>query len=66
MKYAPPFQRTNGFLPVLIVFVILLLAPFVVTETYSRHTLIIVFIYAVLASNWDLSLGYGGIVNFAH
>ena len=66
MKYAPPFQRTNGFLPVLIVFVILLLAPFVVTETYSRHTLILVFFYAVLASNWDLSLGYGGIVNFAH
>lgn len=66
MKYAPPFQRTNGFLPVLVVFAVLLLLPLVVTETYARHTLILVFVYAVLASNWDLSLGYGGIVNFAH
>lgn len=66
MKYAPPFQRTNGLLPVLVVFAILLLLPLVVTETYARHTLILVFVYAVLASNWDLSLGYGGIVNFAH
>ncbi|MEX0283378.1 MAG: alpha/beta fold hydrolase [Paracoccaceae bacterium] len=66
MKYAPPFQRTNGFLPVLLVFAVLLLLPFVVTETYARHTLILIFIYAVLASNWDISLGYGGIVNFAH
>ena len=66
MKYAPPFQRSNGLFPVLLAFAVLLLLPFVVTETYTRHTLILVFIYAVLASNWDLSLGYGGIVNFAH
>ncbi len=66
MKFAPPFQRTNGFLPVLLVFLVLLFLPLVVTETYARHTLILVFVYAVLASNWDLSLGYGGIVNFAH
>lgn len=66
MKYAPPFQRTNGFMPVLLVFAVLLFLPFVVTETYARHTLILVFVFAVLASNWDLSLGYGGIVNFAH
>ena len=66
MKYAPPFQRTNGFLPVLLIFGVLLLMPLVVTETYARHTLILIFIYAVLASNWDVSLGLGGIVNFAH
>ena len=66
MKYAPPFHRTNGLLPVLAVFAALLLLPLVATETYARHTLILVFVYAVLASNWDLSLGYGGIVNFAH
>ena len=66
MKYAPPFQRTNGFLPVLLVFGLLLVLPLIVTETYARHTLILIFIYAVLASNWDVSLGLGGIVNFAH
>jgi branched-chain amino acid transport system permease protein len=25
-----------------------------------------VFIYAIVASNWDLSLGYGGVFNFGH
>ncbi|MEO1191560.1 MAG: branched-chain amino acid ABC transporter permease [Pseudomonadota bacterium] len=40
--------------------------PFVVTDSYSRHLLILAFIFAVVASNWDLSLGYGGIFNFAH
>ncbi len=66
MKYAPPFQRTNGFLPVLVAFIALALIPLFLTETYARHTLILVFVYAILASNWDISLGLGGIVNFAH
>ncbi len=66
MKYAPPFQRTNGFWPIVAVMAVLAVVPLVFTETYARHALILVFIYAVLASNWDLSLGYGGIVNFAH
>ncbi len=66
MKYAPPFHRSNGFWPITIIFVLLLALPFVFTDTYTRHTMILVFIYAILASNWDISLGYGGIVNFAH
>ncbi len=44
----------------------LLVLPWVLADTYFRHTLILVFIYAVLASNWDVSLGLGGVVNFAH
>ncbi|CAN0561964.1 unnamed protein product [Laminaria digitata] len=66
MKYAPPFHRSNGFPPVLFALVVLLVLPFVLTDTYVRHVFILVFIYAVLASNWDLSLGFGGIFNFAH
>lgn len=66
VKYAPPFQKTNGFLPVIVCIVVLAVLPFVFPETYIRHTLILVFIYAVLASNWDISLGLGGVVNFAH
>ena len=66
MKYAPAFQRTNGFLPVMLALLGLLILPFVFTETYSRHILILIFLYAIVASNWDLSIGYGGIVNFAH
>jgi branched-chain amino acid transport system permease protein len=50
----------------LVGFAVLALLPFVFTDSYSRHVLIMVFIYAVVASNWDLSLGYGGVFNFGH
>ena len=66
MKYAPPFQRTNGFRPVLLVFATLMILPLGLTDTYSRHILILIFLYAVLASNWDISLGLSGVFNFAH
>ena len=66
MKYDPPFHRTSGLVPVLVVAALLAALPLVFTDTYVRHILILVFVYAVLASNWDLSLGYGGIFNFAH
>ncbi|WP_395446563.1 branched-chain amino acid ABC transporter permease (plasmid) [Aminobacter sp. UC22_36] len=42
------------------------LMPFFVQDTYWRHLFIIAFIYAMVASNWDLSLGYAGIFNFGH
>jgi branched-chain amino acid transport system permease protein len=47
-------------------FIVLALLPLVVPDTYGRHILITAFIYAVVASNWDLSLGYGGVFNFGH
>ncbi len=66
MKYAPPFHQTNGFFPVLAALAVLLVLPLIFTDTYARHILILVFVYAILASSWDLSLGYGGVFNFAH
>lgn len=45
---------------------LLALIPSVVTESYSRHLFILAFIYAIVASNWDLSLGYTGLFNFGH
>lgn len=51
---------------VFVAFAVLALLPFVVPDSYSRHVLIMAFIYAVVASNWDLSLGYGGVFNFGH
>ena len=66
MKYAPPFHRTNGFMPVLLALLALVVIPLFFSGTYARHTLILVFIYAILASNWDISLGLGGVFNFAH
>jgi branched-chain amino acid transport system permease protein len=47
-------------------FLLLALLPLALGDAYSRHVLIMAFIYAVVASNWDLSLGYGGVFNFGH
>ncbi|TWG95957.1 branched-chain amino acid transport system permease protein [Mesorhizobium sp. J18] len=46
--------------------VIGLLVPIFVQDTYIRHLFIIAFIYGIVASSWDLSLGYAGIFNFGH
>ena len=40
--------------------------PAFVHDAYLRHLLIMVFVYGVVASSWDLSLGYGGVFNFGH
>ncbi len=50
----------------LVVLALLAALPFVFPVPYIRHIFILAFIYAVVAANWDLSLGYGGIFNFAH
>jgi branched-chain amino acid transport system permease protein len=35
-------------------------------SNYVQHVVIIACIWAIVAASWDLSLGYGGIFNFAH
>lgn len=40
--------------------------PWALTDSYSRHLLIVVFIFAMVAASWDLTLGYAGLFNFAH
>jgi branched-chain amino acid transport system permease protein len=55
--------RTVGLAALIIVG---LIVPLVVEDTYIRHLFIISFIYAVVASSWDLSLGYAGVFNFGH
>ena len=47
-------------------FIVLLLVPVFIESTYIRHLFIMAFIYGVIASNWNLSLGYTGILNFGH
>jgi len=47
-------------------FALLALVPVVVWDSYTRHLFISAFVYAVVASNWDLSLGYAGLFNFGH
>ena len=66
MRYDPPFHRTAGFRPVIVALALLVLLPFMATDTYVRHIFILAFIFAIVASSWDLSLGTGGMFNFAH
>ncbi len=66
MKYAPSFHHSSALLSVLAATSVLAVLPLIFTDAYIRHICILAFIYAILASSWDLSLGYGGIFNFAH
>ncbi len=54
------------FLVLLIGLAVLAILPVFVTDSYTRHLFILAFIYAVIASNWDLSLGFTGLFNFGH
>ena len=60
-----PFSRHNLWFD-LAGLAVLIAAPLFIRNFYLRHLLIVAMMYAVVASNWDLSLGYGGIFNFAH
>lgn len=53
-------------LVLLLALIVLAILPFFVTDSYTRHLFILAFVYAVIASNWDLSLGYAGLFNFGH
>jgi ABC-type branched-subunit amino acid transport system permease subunit/pimeloyl-ACP methyl ester carboxylesterase len=66
MRYDPPFHKTNGLIPALVVLVGLIILPWIFDASYSRHLMILVFVFAIVAASWDLSLGYGGLINFAH
>ncbi|WP_419906346.1 branched-chain amino acid ABC transporter permease [Hoeflea sp.] len=56
---------TNIILP-LACLAVLLLVPVFAIDSYTRHLFIIAFLYAIIASNWNLSLGHCGVFNFGH
>ncbi len=66
MRYDPPFHKSNGLIPALFVLVGLTVLPWIFDASYARHLMVLVFVFAVVAASWDLSLGYGGLFNFAH
>lgn len=66
MRYDPPFHKSNGLIPALLALAVLVVVPWVFDSNYARHLFILVFIFAVVAASWDLSLGFGGLMNFAH
>lgn len=50
----------------LVCLALLAAVPFFATDGYTRHLFVIAFIYAIIASNWNLSLGHCGVFNFGH
>ncbi|MCR9136613.1 MAG: branched-chain amino acid ABC transporter permease [Alphaproteobacteria bacterium] len=58
--------RARDILVPLACLAVLALVPLVATESYTRHLFIIAFIYGIIASNWNLSLGHCGVFNFGH
>ncbi len=66
MRYNPSFVRGSGFIPVLLALAVLALLPLLTSSMYLRHLLVLAFVFGIVASSWDLSLGYGGLFNFAH
>jgi branched-chain amino acid transport system permease protein len=40
--------------------------PRVVNDQYLLHLAVLSMIFVIVASNWDLTLGYAGVFNFAH
>lgn len=66
MRYDPPFHKSNGLVPALVVLAGLMVLPWIFDASYARHLMVLVFVFGVVAASWDLSLGYGGLFNFAH
>ena len=66
MRYDPAFHKTNGLIPTLLVIATLACVPLLIDSSYLRHLLILSMVFAIVAASWDLSFGYGGLLNFAH
>ncbi len=44
---------------------VFLLIPFVVTDDYLLHLIIMTFVWGIVVTNWNLTLGYGGMFHIA-
>jgi branched-chain amino acid transport system permease protein len=56
----------RALLPLAIDLVVAAVAPQIITSSVGQNLAILSLLYAVVASNWDLTIGYAGIFNFAH
>lgn len=61
-----PATWSRGLVVVGVLLLGLAAAPLFRVSNYVEHVIIIACIWAIVAASWDLSLGYGGIFNFAH
>ncbi|MGD0612306.1 MAG: branched-chain amino acid ABC transporter permease [Anaerolineales bacterium] len=60
------WMRMPRVLVVIVGIVLLIVFPLINTSEYLQHLVIVALLYAVLACNWDLTLGYAGVFNWAH
>lgn len=51
---------------ILIIGLLIIFLPFIIQNDYITYILVLAMLYAVVVSNWDLTLGYLGSFNFAH
>ena len=51
---------------ILVFFALLALLPFITSDSYIRHVSIVALLYAIVVSGWNITLGFGGVFNFAH
>ena len=42
-----------------------ILVPFVITDNYTLHLIIVSLVWACVVTNWNLTLGYGGMFHIA-
>ena len=54
------------YLSVTATFLALILLPFLVSEAYFLHLMILSIVFGISASSWDITMGYCGIFNFSH
>ena len=40
--------------------------PLITSDSYIRHVSIVALLYAIVVSGWNITLGFGGVFNFAH
>lgn len=58
--------RSRNLLFALVGAVILMLLPFVVTDRYFQHLLVLSGIFVMLSTSWNLLAGYAGLLNLGH
>ncbi|HWJ72271.1 MAG TPA: branched-chain amino acid ABC transporter permease [Kaistia sp.] len=60
------WTRIGRIASIVVVLAVAAVAPLVLTGGVAQNLAVLSILYAVVASNWDLTLGYAGIFNFAH
>jgi len=60
------FKLNKKTISILIMTVIAIFIPIVIKNFYIRHLFIVAYIYGTVVVSWDISLGFCGILNFAH